>query len=152
MVKSGLIVGGISVILNLGIALFFPACSICVGILMGLLVGYLAGVFDLPLTSGDCARSGVGAGGIAGAIGLLGNLIGGVINAAVLSPSGNQMINDLLGLPPSDPATIWGGQLGVACCIGLVNVVLMMGLGAGGGVLWYQITGKNRVDIPQVET
>lgn len=153
MVKSGLIVGAVAFVLVLAGTIISPLCAPCAGILVGLAAGYLAGVFDKPAVSADCTKKGASAGAIAGAISILGSLIGAVINAAVLAPSGNAQINELLGLPPSDPATIWGAQLGAACCLGLLNVALGAGLGAAGGALWYQITGKKQqppsLDIPQ---
>jgi hypothetical protein len=151
MVKSGLIIGAVAFILVLGGTLISPLCAPCVGILLGLAAGYLAGVFDKPALSADCTKKGASAGAIAGGISILGSLIGAVINAAVIAPSGNAQINDLLGLPPSDPATIWGAQLGAACCLGLLNVALGAGLGAAGGALWYQMTGKKQ-QSPASET
>jgi hypothetical protein len=53
--------------------------------------------------------------------------------------------NQILGLPSSDPATVWIGQIIAALCIGIINLVLMAGIGAGGGAIWYQITGKKRI-------
>jgi hypothetical protein len=43
-----------------------------------------------------------------------------------------------------DQTAIWVGQLGSAVCGGLLNAVLMAGMGAAGGALWWQIQGKNR--------
>jgi hypothetical protein len=142
MVKSGLIVGAGTLVLVLGAALFSPFCSLCVALLAGLLAGYLAGVFDKPVDSSQSLRLGAIAGAIAGVLGLLGQGIGSVINGFVLSSGGSEAIYELLGMPSPDPQTIWMSQIGIACCMGLVNIALMAGLGAGGGAIWFQTAGK----------
>ena len=92
---------------------------------------------------------GEAAGAIAAAFAGLGSLIGGVINAAMLNPADLQSLGDALGvqLPNMDSTSIWTGQLGGACCVGLLNLALMAGLGAAGAALWWQISGKKRVEV-----
>ena len=145
MIKAGFIAGAVALVLVLAsAATISPFCALCPGILVGLGAGYLAGIFDKPVDGKQGAKSGAIAGAIAGALGILGNIGAGVINAAVLAPSGNAAIMEMLGLPPADPTTIWIGQIAVACCIGLFNVALMAGLGAGGGALWFQFNRKQQ--------
>jgi len=79
---------------------------------------------------------------IAGAVGILGQLIASVINAMVLQNPNNQ-INEMFGLPASGPSEIWATQIGVACCFGLINVALTAGFGAGGGAIWNNTAGKS---------
>ncbi len=148
MVKSGLIIGAVTFILALGASLITPLCAPCVAIILGLVAGYLAGNFDKPMSQGDSAKAGAVAGVIALVLGLIGGLIAGVINAAVVGPSGNAEIMRLLGLPPADPTSIWIGQIGGACCIGLVNLAIGAGLGALGGILWWSTTGSKNVQPP----
>ncbi len=143
MIKSGLILGVVTLVLGIGAALVSPFCVPCVAILAGLGAGYLAGVFDKPLDSGASAKAGAGAGAIGGAGALLGHLIGGGLNALFLSPTSAAALVGQLGLPSSgDPTSYYAGVFGIACCLGLVEVVIMAALGAGGGALWYQLTGK----------
>ena len=140
MLKAGLISGAVMFVIVLGASfLVSPYCALCVPLLVGLAAGYMTGVFEKsPATT---VQRGAYAGAIAGGLGIVGQLIASVINAVILQNPDNQ-INDLLGVPPSDPATVWMVQLGSACCIGLVNVALAAGIGAGGGAIWNNTAGK----------
>jgi hypothetical protein len=147
MVKSGLIFGVVALLVVAGATLASPLCTPCGILLIGLGAGYVGGVFDKPRDNGGSAKSGAGAGAIAGAIGLLGGLIGAVVNAYFLAPSGNAALARTLGVSPSSPEAVWGGQLGLSCCIGLFNIAIAAGLGALGGLLWYAVSGKNRANV-----
>ncbi len=140
MLKAGLISGAVMFFLVLlAAAVVSPFCALCVPLVGGLAAGYLTGTFEKdPLTT---VKNGAIAGAIAGVGGILGSLLASVINAMVLQNPNNQF-NELLGLPPSDPSQIWMGQLGAACCIGLINVALTAGFGAGGGAIWNGTSGK----------
>ena len=48
-------------------------------------------------------------------------------------------------LPPSGDfgAAYYIGVFGSACCAGLFDVLIMAGLGAVGGLLWWQMTGQS---------
>lgn len=147
MVKSGLIFGAITFVLVLGSAvLITPFCAPCLGLIFGLAAGYFACVYDKPISSGESVRKGAVAGAIAGGMGFLGGMIGGVINGALLNPSRLEAIYKTLGLPSVniDQTAIWTLQLVGAVCIGLFNVGWMAILGVAGGILWYQVRGKNQ--------
>ncbi len=152
MVKSGLILGIVALLLTAGIVLISPLCSPCLVIFLGLGAGYLAGVFDKPLTNGATAKSGAIAGVIGGVGSLLGQIIGGAINGAIVGPEGAADILRQFDMGGSamDPTTYWGVLVGTACCIGILNIALMAGLGALGGILWWQITGKKNAATPQM--
>lgn len=144
MLKSGLIIGVVMLVLTIGVALITPLCVPCLALLAGAGAGYLAGVFDKPSASGASAQTGAGAGAIGGIGALIGHLAGGAANVILVGPEGAANLLQGLGLPTSiDPTTYYAGAIGGACCFGLVEVLLMAGLGALGGLLWYQITGKN---------
>ncbi len=147
MVKSGLIVGGITLVLGIIGGFIFPlVCIPCTALFAGVGAGYLAGRFEKPLTTGDSARRGAGAGAIGGVGALLAHVIAGVANAATLGPGGANDLLKSLGIPlssTSDPTLFYGGAVAGACCFGLVEVVLMAAVGALGGLLWYQLTGKS---------
>ncbi len=147
MLKSGLIVGGVSFLLAVLVgAIASPLCGFCVGIVAGLGAGYLAGLFDKPAESSASTKAGAGAGAIAGIGGLIGLIIAGVINAIVVGPEGAAQVLQSFGLQSTaDPTTYYASAIGMPCCIGLFNIALMAGLGALGGMLWYQTAGKNRV-------
>jgi hypothetical protein len=146
MIKAGLIAGAVAFVMVVAAgAVVSPFCTPCAGILVGLLAGYLAGVFDKPLNGGAGAKSGAVAGAIAGVLGILGNFTAGVINGLVVNPAAVGALARQFGLtaPSMDQSTIWVSQLTMACCIGLVNLVLMAGLGAAGGALWTSFNKQN---------
>jgi hypothetical protein len=122
-----------------------PLCALCVPLLSGLLAGYLTGTFEkLPET---VVTRGALAGAIAGGIGIVGQIIASIINAAVMQNPEYQ-INRVLGLPSVDPVTMWAVQIGMAFCVGLINVGLTAGLGAGGGAIWKNTAGKPQPPAP----
>lgn len=140
MVKAGLIAGAVMFVMVLVAAVFSPFCALCVPLLAGLAAGYLNGTFEKnPATA---VKNGAIAGAIAGGLGLVGQMLASVINAVVLQDPNNQ-INDLFGVPAADPSAVWIGQLGFACCIGLINVALTAGFGAAGGAIWNNTAGKS---------
>ncbi len=148
MLKSGLIVGGISLIFGLIATIITPICAPCVALLAGLAAGYLAGLFDKPADQGASAKSGASAGAIASIGGLVGNMIAAVVNIIIVGPEKAAQVSQQLGLPTaSDPSTYatgyYASAIGTPCCIALFNIALMAGLGALGAILWYQISGKN---------
>jgi hypothetical protein len=79
-------------------------------------------------------------------------MIGGVIGALLTGPEqAAQIGSDLfrsLGVPfPADsidPLTYYSSTFLTWCCCGALNIALLAGLGALGGMLWWQVTGKNR--------
>jgi hypothetical protein len=149
MLKAGLIAGAGMFVLVLVVAIFSPLCALCIPLFAGLGAGYLTGVFDKnPET---VVIQGAYAGAIAGALGILGQMIASVVNGMVMQNPDYQ-INQMFGLPAADPTAVWISQLGIACCIGLVNVALTAGLGAGGGAIWKSTAGKqlenNNVEVP----
>ena len=146
MLKSGLIIGGVMLILAIGGSLITPLCVLCLALLAGVGAGYLAGVFDKPLASGPAAQGGAGAGAIAGVGALLCHLVGGIVNAVVIGPEATAELLQQLGLATSaDPTTYYAAALGGACCLGLIEVGLMAGLGALGGMLWFRVNGNNEL-------
>jgi hypothetical protein len=149
MIKSGIVLGIVSLIVILGSGLILPWLAPCWGIFLGLIAGYLAGVFDKPAASGDTAKKGAIAAVIAAVFGLVGGLIAGVINSLTVNPQDLVNLYKMLGLdiPNIDQTTIWVGQLGIACCIGFFNLALMAGFGAAGGALWWQTSGKNQASL-----
>ena len=147
MVKSGLIFGGIAFLFILGGAVFVaPFCAPCLGLVFGILAGYVACVFDRPADSAESVKKGGYAGAIAGGIALIASLLGSVINGMLLNPANVASYSRLFGIQNLGvtQAQIWISQLGFAVCIGLFDILWMALLGVAGGALWYQITGKNQ--------
>ncbi|MDX9954259.1 MAG: hypothetical protein RBT75_09195 [Anaerolineae bacterium] len=152
MVKSGLIFGAVMLVAALGATLISPLCVSCLAIFVGLGAGYVAGVFDKPLVNQAALKSGALAGLIAGIGGFIGQAIGTVINASTMGPDQVMELLRQLGIDASQMggATVgyWGGLIGSALCGGTVAILLTAGLGAVGGILWWQMTGKNRNTNP----
>jgi hypothetical protein len=150
MVKSGLIIGGVMLVLGTVFGFLFPLCIPCLALFAGAGAGYLAGMFDKPTGgTGGSAKAGAGAGAIGGAGALIGHIVGGMATALVYGPEASVELMRQFGVDvPASAATggvgFYAGAFGAACCFGLVEVALMAGLGALGGLLWYQMTGKNR--------
>jgi hypothetical protein len=154
MLKSGLIVGAISFVLGLIATIITPLCAPCVALIAGLAAGYLGGLFDKPGDQGSSAKLGASSGAIAAVGGLIGNMIAAVINTIIVGPEGAAAFSSQLGLPSGDASTFatsyYVSAIGLPCCIALFNVALMAGLGALGGILWYQTAGKNQTGTPGV--
>ena len=145
MLKSGIIFGLVGFFLALASAGVGAAlCSVCLAVFLGLGAGYAAGAFDRPLESGEATKQGAAAGALTGGLMIFGQIIGGGLNAgSMVNNPDIQMFNDMLGLPPADPTMIWISALLGACCIGLLNLGILAGLGAAGGALWGNMNLKN---------
>jgi hypothetical protein len=154
MRKSGLIFSVVAILFGIGLSLLSPICVPCLAVFLGLGAGYLAGVFDKPVESSASGKSGAIAGVIGGVGALLGQGIGSVINASIVGPERAVELIRQLGVPTSSVGSIqsgyWGGLIGVTCCAGLLDVVFMAGLGALGGILWWQFVGKNSIASKQI--
>ncbi|HOT91278.1 MAG TPA: hypothetical protein PLN71_06855 [Anaerolineae bacterium] len=135
-------------VLGVGVSLITPLCVPCIALLAGLGAGYLAGVYEKPFASGGAAKAGAIAGAIGGVGALLGQFIGGIINSVLVDPQTIMNVLEQLGLPTTyDPSMIPTAQIGGGVCFGVLDIVLMAGLGALGGILWQQIAGK-KTDTP----
>lgn len=146
MYKSGAILGMATLVIVLGIALLSPLCTPCAVICLGLGAGYLAGWFDKPPNKGTSAKAGTIAGSIGSAGALLGIAAGSVLNALLMDMGTVAASAELFGLEINQATYASEYQAGIACyavCLGILNIALMAGLGAVGGLLWWQTTGKS---------
>jgi hypothetical protein len=144
MVKAGLIgllAGGL---FGLGITLLFPYCTPCAAVVIGLGVGFLASLWDKPLDGAACAGLGAKAGAIAGVGHLVGQLLGMLANGLLVGPEGAADTLAQLGIdmPSMDSSMYWISQIVINGGCGLTNVAVAAGLGALGGLLWFQTMGK----------
>jgi hypothetical protein len=146
MLKSGLIFGVVALFLSAGAALLSPLCvPCCLALFLGLGAGFVAGVFDKPGDNNTATKSGALSGAIGGVGALVGQSIGAVINGALVGPEGTARILEQLGLPSGG---YWAGLFASGCCLGILDIALMAGLGALGGILWWQISGKKAAIAP----
>ncbi len=149
MVRSGLILGGVMLIVGGILALLFPLCVPCLALVAGAGAGYLAGMWDKPLNNSLSIQRGAGAGAIAGLGALLGHIFGGLGAAAFIGPEGSmdmlrQFGFDLGATGDVSPTMFYVSAGFTSCCFGLFEVALMAALGALGGILWWNMTGKNQ--------
>lgn len=149
MLKSGLIVGGVMLIVGGAFAFLFPLCVPCLALLAGAGAGYLAGLWDRPADNGRAVQRGALAGALGGVGALVGHIGGGLGAAAFTGPQTSLELARRLGLDVGNagavsPAVFYGTAGLTGCCFGLVEVALMAGLGALGGLLYWQMTGKNQ--------
>ena len=156
MYKSGIILGIVALIVAVVLTLLSPLCPPCAAVFMGLGAGFLAGVFDKPMDNGASAKAGAIAGGIGGIGALLGQAIGAALNAMLLGPEGTAQLLQQFGFDVGSnqaaaTSGYWIGVVGSAACFGFLDIALMAGLGALGGLLWWQMTGKNSVSGPVID-
>jgi hypothetical protein len=152
MVRSGLIVGIIALFVAAGATLISPLCAPCAVIFLGIGAGYLTGVFDKPSTRNGVGRVGAIGGAVGGVGAIIGQIIGAIINSIIVGPEQIQQIYQNFGLPSGSPTFTQLSWLrtGSTVCFSLLDVLLMAGFGALGGLFWWQTTGKNAT--PQAPT
>jgi hypothetical protein len=151
MYKSGLIFGAVMLVAGLVITLFLPYCVPCVALVIGLIAGYVGGVYGKPSDQPQATKSGAITGAIAGVGVILGEMIGAVINSVMVKPDQINQILKQFGFSTGTQLTTgqyWAAQLGVNCCLSLFSVALMAGLGAVGGLLWWNYNGKKQALPP----
>jgi hypothetical protein len=149
MAKSGLIMFILALVGTLIGGMVFCCCAPMLAVVLGAAAGYLAGVFDKPVSGGSAAGKGAGAGGIAGAGALIGQIIAAFINTAIIqqNPETSRELYEMLGIQDFNPemfgttsgiiATLFGGG-----CWGMLDILLLAGFGALGGYLWFALAGK----------
>ena len=137
-VKSGLIAGIIGLVLNICVAAALGICGPFVALLAGIAAGFFAVQQERVMVKGDGARVGAVSGGIAGALVLIGQMIGGLGILILAQSSG---VTPLVGRIPSPTADAseqmlyYISGLGVGMCFGIVGVVAAALGGAAGGYL-----------------
>ena len=148
MFKSGVIAAIVSLVLALGSALLSPICVPCLALFLGFGAGLLAGVFDKPSTSGEAAKVGAIAGAIGGIGAIAGQIVGAGLNALLVGPEAAARIAEQLGIQTGGQMPFgtgyWAGLVGSAVCFGVLDVVLMAGLGALGGLAWRGLAGGKK--------
>ena len=147
MKKSALISAGIAFVFAAGGSILIsPVCVPCLMLVVGLMAGYLAGVFDKPAENKQATKSGALAGLLGGIAALAGQSVGAVANGVLLGPIKTLEVVHQMGLPVGSPAMFreiyWPVLIGMAVCVGLINLAIMAGMGAVGGILWWQVSGK----------
>ncbi len=144
MLKAGGIGAAVGFIAALLLTLVTPLCDPCAVLFVGLGVGVLAAFWERPAAGGDGALKGAGAGAIATAGSLLGQMVGAVLNGIIVGPEKTAQLIRQLGLSYEyqSPTEYWVYLLAGNCCCALGGVLLGAGLGAVGGLIGYRIWGR----------
>ncbi len=148
MYRSALIFGVVGLLVAAGATLITPLCGPCAVVFLGLGAGYLAGAFDKPQTGNATTRGGAIAGAIGGVGPLLGQSIGAVINGMLVVPERAMELARAMGIPTSggfefQPGGYWTLLIGTGLCLSVLDVVLMALFGVVGGLIWWNMSGKN---------
>ncbi|MGD0175098.1 MAG: hypothetical protein ABSC61_11850 [Anaerolineales bacterium] len=152
MIKSGIIVGAIAFVYLLVTGIAMGLCTPVEAIILGLLAGALAVFFDKSQLANKAALSGGVAGLIAGILGIIGNVIGTLVKTYVIftPETVNSLAGQITGMGSAafdSTSSTLGTFVSLGCCA-ILNLVLMVGLGALGGYLWYLYKGKNAAPPP----
>ncbi len=136
-IKFGLIVGAIGAVLNVCVSTAIGLCGPGVALLAGAIAGFLAAQqAETMMSKNDGARMGGIAGAIAGALILIGQLIG-AVGALILIQQTNIELPigsaPTLGAGSAEQIGYYLGGLGTGLCFGIVGIVLAGLAGAGAG-------------------
>lgn len=142
--KAGLIGLAVGGLFGLGITLLVPYCTPCAAVVIGLGAGFLACLWDKPSENSGSAGLGAKAGALAGVGHLAGQLLGMLANGLLVGPEGAAETLSQLGIdvPSMTSANYWVSQVVVNGGCGLTSIAVAAGLGALGGLLWFQVQGK----------
>lgn len=144
MLKAGLIGAIIGFIYITCITLISPFCTLCFTPLLGIGIGYLANRFDTPPNVEASLGRGAIAGAMTGFAALLGQMLAAVINAI--------LVTNWTELPTifkewgftqiPDTSEYWQTTLTANSFCSLLNLAIIAGLGAVGGLIWFQRQNK----------
>jgi hypothetical protein len=152
MFKSGIIVGAIAFVYLFVTSIAMSVCTPLEAILLGLAAGALAAFFDKSQLANKAAISGGVAGFIAGILGVIGNILGTLVKTYVIftPETVNSLASQITGMESSafnSTTSAVGTFVSLGCCV-ILDLVLMVGLGALGGYLWHQYKGRNAAPQP----
>jgi hypothetical protein len=150
MVAASLITGTLALILSLGGTLVFPLCTPCIAFFLGPISGFLTSQFEKPDEKRLSITHGTFSGAIAGVGAFLGQSIGATINGLIVGPAGSAQLGRSFGFSEfafnsnSWETGYWVSLIGSTVCISLFNILIMAGMGAVGGLLWWQFAGSKK--------
>lgn len=154
MIKAGLIGAIAGFIYVMSLTMLSPFCSLCFTPLLGLGVGYLAGWFDTPQKSESSLFRGGLAGAITGFAVVIGQMLATVVNAVLVTNSEQlPLLLQEFGLSDfviTDTNQYWQATLTVNSICSVFNLLLISGLGAVGGMLWFRRRNRTAVSTASV--
>ncbi|GIK41398.1 MAG: hypothetical protein BroJett011_52310 [Chloroflexota bacterium] len=140
MLKAGLIGAVIGFIYVTSITLISPFCTLCFTPLLGIGIGYLANRFDTPPNVEASLGRGAIAGAMTGFAALLGQMLATVVNAVLVTNWTDlpTVFKDWGFAQVPDTSEYWQTTLTANSFCSLLNLALIAGLGAVGGLIWFQ--------------
>jgi hypothetical protein len=148
MIKAGFIGAVAGFIYVMGLTLVSPFCTLCFTPLLGIGVGYLASRFDRPPKLESSLLVGGIAGGIAGFAALIGQMLATVVNGVLVTNWKElPLFFKELGFQV-DPNEYWQTTLTANSFCSLLNLAIIVGLGALGSMIWFQ--RQNRKSLSTV--
>ena len=145
---SGAVLGFIYV---MSLTFFSPFCTLCFTPLLGVGVGYLAAKIDQVQKVETGASRGGGAGAISSVGVILGQIIATLVNGVLITNLENlPAFMQELGLPSTlapNPDEYWQGTLLASSVCGTLNLMVIVGLAALGGMLWVQRQGQRSAGV-----
>jgi hypothetical protein len=136
-IKMGLAAGVIGLVLNICVSGAVGLCGPFVSLIAGGAAGFLAAQQEKLPTKRDGAKAGATAGGIAGALVIIGQVIGGIGALAYMQANNTQL--PFGSLPssgdPTETLIFYASGIGTGLCFGIFGAVLATGVGAGAGYL-----------------
>jgi len=146
--RAGLIVGAVGLFVVAIISALLGFCGPVVSLILGAIAGFLTIRMENPTDQGEGAKAAAIGGATAGALGLIGQMIGGIAALLFFQQTGTSVFGQ--NIDYSDSAQMVGffaGGLGVGFCFGLAGAALAAGAGAAVG---YFATPKSSVPPPQM--
>jgi hypothetical protein len=144
MIRAGLIGAVAGFIYVMGLTLVSPFCTLCFTPLLGIGIGYLASRLDRPSQLETSLRAGGIAGGMTGLAALMGQMLATVVNGVLMTnwtdvPS----LFKEVGFAQAPTSTeYWQTTLTANSFCSLLNLAIIAGLGALGGLIWFQRQNK----------
>lgn len=142
MIKAGLLGAVFGFIYTMAITLFSPFCTVCFTPLLGLGVGYLAGWADTPASFEASLRRSAVAGGITGLAVIVGQMAATLVNGVLVTNAEQlpKMLEEFgLGqFAVIDSTQYWQTTIIANSICSVLNLVIVAGLGALGGLIWFQ--------------
>ncbi|MDO9300992.1 MAG: hypothetical protein Q7T89_06390 [Anaerolineales bacterium] len=136
-IKMGLAIGAIGLALNICVAGLMGICGPLVSLFAGAAAGFFTAQQEKLPTKNDGAKAGATAGGIAGALVIIGQVIGAIGALALMQTTGMQ---PMFGTAPTtaDPAgmfVFYAVGIGTGLCFGIFGALLAADAGAGTGYM-----------------
>jgi hypothetical protein len=137
-VKSGLIVGVVSAILNIVISSLFGLCGPLFALLVGAGAGFWTARMEKAATRGDGAKAAAISGLIVGGCLIVSQMIAAVIALTITKASGMTPIIGTIpsaNAPAAQQAIFWGAGAGAGFCFGIIDIAAAILAAAGVGAL-----------------